>query len=208
MSCYFGLVIAQPAERRIQCVIGYRTVFRSHTREQKPRLSNDQVDFSQECDNLPGQGYFVWAPHLGFLAGIVQMLVSKSNSFHSAERNSPGLTKTCGAILRAIRTVGWPSCPSIARKSPPSAFGSRIAARRRGFGVMRAPRRAPTTSCFARPVATAYRKTRLRVPRNRLRCLVATTNLNRTKDRKYLGSSNFRTLGERWKREFKQPLNL
>lgn len=51
---------------------------------------------------------------------------SKSNSFHSAWRSSPGRTNAWGAYCIASLVIGWPSQPSMARSSSPARPGSMI----------------------------------------------------------------------------------
>lgn len=61
-------------------------------------------------------------------AGIDQTGLSKSNSFHSAWRSSPGRTNTLGSNFKAEIVTGWPSKPSIARSTAPTSRGVVIAA--------------------------------------------------------------------------------
>ena len=85
-----------------------------------------------------------------FSAGIRHSALSTSNSFHSAWRSSPGLTKTSGAKSQlAMAVIRCPSNPSMARSSAPIAVGSRMAARRLTLGRRQAHRADRSTSVSA-----------------------------------------------------------
>jgi hypothetical protein len=103
-----------------------------------------------------------------FFAGMRHSASAKSNSAHSPCRSSPGRTKNSGASLSAYLVTVWPSKPSIARSSAPTALGSTIVARCVTVGVISAPRRSAVGSRSARPVAMAKRKTAPTVLRARV----------------------------------------
>jgi len=92
-------------------------------------------------------------------AGIAQTPASRSNSSHSAFRNSPGLTNMSVSNCRATRVVGSPAYPSMERRRPPKAIGSTIAGRCFVTGAVNAPRSANVGSLSQRPVAMPYLKT-------------------------------------------------
>jgi hypothetical protein len=56
--------------------------------------------------------------------GMRHSALSRSNSCHSAARNSPGRTNTSGASRNAQRVTKWPWYPSRARSSAPMALVS------------------------------------------------------------------------------------
>lgn len=91
-----------------------------------PVIGSNSANIFRTCSvsgTLWGRRIFV------FSAGIVQTAASRSNSFHSAMRSSPGRGNMCGSIFRASRTAGCQSWASTARSRPARAFGSKIAAR-------------------------------------------------------------------------------
>lgn len=101
-------------------------------------------------------------------SGMIHTELSKSNSFHSAARSSPGRGNSSAISFRAARVVGCPSNASIALSKPPKALGSVIAARGVTVGLMSAPLRAIVGSASARAVAIANRNTVPIVERRRL----------------------------------------
>ena len=98
-----------------------------------------------------------------FTPGMRHSAAPRSISDHSAFRNSPGRTNTNGASCRALRTIKDPVKPSMARSRAPTSFGSVIVGYLPLIGGGRASLRSPAGSRLARPVATAYRKTRPQV---------------------------------------------
>ena len=91
--------------------------------------------------------------------GMRHSAPSRSNSLHSASRNSPGRTNVKGNSRSADSLDRSPRYPSIARSNSPMRSGSVIAGRFLVQTAAMAPRRSTVGSRSARPVTTASRKT-------------------------------------------------
>src|SRR3546814_12407206 len=82
-----------PESTRTDTLVPYATLIRS------VRSSSSSARTWRDSGTLWVRSIFLFSP------GMVQIAASRSNSHHSAERSSPGLTNTCGAIRNAIPTV-------------------------------------------------------------------------------------------------------
>lgn len=117
------LPVAKTKQRRGDRSIAYRLFLFLKAWKQEFAMTGQFPQRLQYGDDLRRQGTMCCSPILMRSAGMRHSPFSSLNSDHFAHRNSPGRTKTRGAMCRAEAMTKLPSYPSIARISAPTFSG-------------------------------------------------------------------------------------